>query len=680
MTTQQQLKQDAIDIVRSLFRQKKDTCEEIDLRLRQYFEELLANSSSVIDDPKDRHGVYELLGAAKFLRLLGTYNFNVRKVQTVIRLREGEWRQVGKTFRHISGGLKCPGISGGEVYRWQPFQVFCLASIYGFYAWVNTQVESGTKAQLLRTERERDGWIYDYRRLCTDFTLTGSRKIDKTGFGGFIGTEFMVFEDYNMEGFCCANSEDQAKIIFRRIKFLLSGLDEANRFRLTEKLAAWREKYADISTASIRPMTAGGKFKDGWFAQLLLKDEYGAAPYANGKSDMKMLVDVIESSMGPRREPLSVTMTSAGRITEGPFIQVLDGLHRLLEREVSIYRGDVEPVFSDDRTLTLLLEPDAWQREVQYLLTNRTVRYKVNPMLGIIVQHQFYDDQIAKSIREGDTSEVVAKLFNVYSSGRVTGWIKGDRIRPLQKPRWIEDCRYDEGWRIYVGMDFSHGDDIFGVSYLGVNYSEGESMEGRMFADLDAWILEETLKNSPNRPLYELWIAQGWLHVCPGEVFDSMLAINVIIARMYEPDADGNPDPSRPRLDFWQFGYDPAQNRNPINQLKAWLQTLFQDNGMAPKDIAQRIERMVVPVSQTALTMNPIIGHLEDLIKSGENWLFFSDSPLWPWQFGNCAVEITTSNLRRLIKGGPIATHKIDNIMALLDALYCFDVAEGNVG
>ena len=680
MTEQQQQKQQAIDLLENRYRGMENACEEIDPRLRQYFEDLLANSSSVIDDPNDRHGMYELLGAAKFLRLLGTYNFNTKKVQTVLRLREGEWRKVGKTYRHISGGLKCPGISGGEVYRWQPFQVFCLASIYGFYAWVNTQVEAGTKSQLLRTERERNGWIYDYRRLCTDFTLTGSRKIDKTGLGGFIGSEFMVLEDYNMEGFCCANSEDQAKIIFRRIKYLLSGLDEANRFRLTEKLAAWREKYSDISTASIRPMTAGGKFKDGWFAQLLLKDEYGAAPYANGKSDMKMLVDVIESSMGPRREPLSVTMTSAGRITEGPFIQVLDGLHRLLEREVAIYRGEAEPIFSDDRTLTLLLEPDAWQREEQYLLTNRTVRYKVNPMLGIIVQHQFYDDQIAKSIREGDTSEVVAKLFNVYSSGRVTGWIKGDRIRPLQQPRRIEDCRYDEGWRIYVGMDFSHGDDIFAITYLGVDYSEGESMEGRMFADLDAWILEETLKNSPNRPLYELWIAQGYLHVCPGEVFDSILAINALIGKMYEPDAEGNPDPSRPRLDFWQFGYDPAQNRNPINQLKAWLQTLFQDNGMSPKDIAQRIDRMVVPVSQTAMTMNPIIGRLEDLIKDDEHWLYFSDNPLWPWQFGNCAAEITTSNLRRLIKGGPIPTHKIDNVMALLDALYLLEVAEGNVG
>ena len=341
MTEQQQQKQQAIDLLESRYRGMENVCVGIDMRLRMYFEDLLEHSSARLDDPNDWHGLYELLGAAKFLRCLDTYNFNTKKVQTVIRLREGEWRQDGNAWRHISGGLKCPGIAGGQVYRWAPFQVFALASIYGFYAWIDTQMPAGSKPQLLRTEREKDGTIWDYRRLCTDFTLTGSRKIDKTGFGGFIGMEFMLFEDYNMEGFCCANSEDQAKIIFRRIKYLLKRLDTVKRFRLTESVAEWLEKYSEISTASIRPMTAGGKFKDGWFAQLCLKDEFGAAPYANGKSDMKMLVDVIESSMGPRREPLSVTMTSAGRITEGPFIQILDGLHGMLEREQSIAKGEV---------------------------------------------------------------------------------------------------------------------------------------------------------------------------------------------------------------------------------------------------------------------------------------------------------------------------------------------------
>ena len=665
-----QKKQEAIDLLAKRYRGLEQRCEDIDLRLRLYFEDLLEHSSAKEDDDNDWHGIYELLGAAKFLRMLDTYNFNTRKVQTVIRLREGEWVPVGKAWKHLSGGLKCPGMGGGQVYRWENFQVFILASIYGFYTWINTQVESGTKSELLRTERERDGWIWDYRRMCTDFTLTGSRKIDKTGLGGFIGAEFMVFEDYNMEGFCCANSEDQAKIIFRRIKYLLQGMNEENRFRLTESIAAWHDKYNEISTASIRPMTAGGKFKDGWFAQLCLKDEYGSAPYANGKSDMKRLVDVIESSMGPRREPLSVTMTSAGRITEGPFIQILDGLHAMLEREVFIESGKVSPVLTDDRTLTLLLEPDAWQRDEHYLLTNRTVRRKVNPMLGKIVQHQFYEDQIAKAERDGDPGEVIAKLFNVYSSGKVTKWITGDKIRPLQVAKRITDCHYQDGWRVFTGLDFSLGDDLYAMVTLGVNYTPSDTMRGRFFADAVAWVLEETMKKSPNRPLYEQWVEQGWLYVCPGEVFDSMLSINQLAA------IDDRQD-----IDIRFFGYDPAQSIQPINQLKAWLQTILQKKNpqATAADIANVIQQMVVPVSQTALTQNPRIAELESMILDKEPWIEFSMSPLWPWCFGNCAAEVSSSDLRRIVKGGPQPTHKIDLVHALLDALYGFDLAEGRV-
>ena len=661
MTEQQQQKQQAIDLLESRYRGMENVCEGIDMRLRMYFEDLLEHSSARLDDPNDWHGLYEILGGAKFLRCLDTYNFNTKKVQTVIRLREGEWRQDGNAWRHISGGLKCPGIAGGQVYRWAPFQVFALASIYGFYAWIDTQMPAGSKPELLRTEREKDGTIWDYRRLCTDFTLTGSRKIDKTGFGGFIGMEFMLFEDYNMEGFCCANSEDQAKIIFRRIKYLLSGLDTEKRFRLTESLAAWRDKYSEISTASIRPMTAGGKFKDGWFAQLCLKDEFGAAPYANGKSDMKMLVDVIESSMGPRREPLSVTMTSAGRITEGPFIQILDGLHGMLEREQSIAKGEVQPVLTDDRTMTLLLEPDAWQREEQYLLTNKTVRHKVNPMLGTIVQHQFYDDQIAKAQRDGDTGEVIAKLFNVYSSGRVKKWLTSEDIRPLQIDRRIDDCIDSDGWLVFCGLDFSKGDDLNGVSYLAYNTRTGE-----FFADMDSYMSEKAVNESPIRELLLKWADMGYLHIVPGQTFDPSWPVNRII----ELDEKG--------VNFMAFGYDPYNAKIVMNALGQWV----FDIGLDPKQI-------IHPVRQNFATYNPAVAEFDYMVKRSKDdgcghqipdpMIHFSRNSLWPWEFGNVMLQESTDGMENLKPVKREANGKVDNIQMLLSALILFDAAETQI-
>ncbi|MFW5600739.1 MAG: terminase large subunit domain-containing protein [Prevotella sp.] len=667
MTEYQEQKQAAIDLLKERFDGKEKILAEIDDRLLYYFADLCSDSSADTDDENDHHNVYELLGAAKFLRMLDTYTFNRKKVQTIIRLREGEWeRDMSGRWHHLSGGLKCPGTSGAQVYRWQPFQVFVLASVFGFYTWVNTKNEAGTKAELLQTEREKDGYVWDYRRVCTDFTYFGPRKTDKTGLAAYIQFVFFFFEDDNSEIYCCANSSDQAKLLYSRTRQLIAQMDDGNRIRSTQTVTDWRQAYKSVHDSSVRPLSAGGKTKDGMFAQLCCADEYGSAAYTNGKSDMLSLVNVIQSSMGPRREPMTFTTTTAGTISAGPFIEKLDSLHRLLERELT---GGTS--FEDDRRLCLCLEPDEWEREEQVILSKPSLRKKVNPMLGIIVQHSSYDAWISEAA--GDSTkmpELLAKYFNIYQTGRMTKWITGDRIRPMQVPKRITDCHYQDGWRVFVGLDFSLGDDLYAMVTLGVNYTPSDTMRGRFFADAVAWVLEKTMKESPNRPLYEEWVRQGWLYVCPGEVFDSMLSINQLAA------IDDCQD-----IDIRFFGYDPAQSVQPINQLKAWLQTILQKKNpqATAADISNVIQQMVVPVSQTALTQNPRIAELESMILDKEPWIEFSMSPLWPWCFGNCAAEVSSSDLRRIVKGGPQPTHKIDLVHALLDALYGFDLAEGRV-
>jgi hypothetical protein len=114
--------------------------------------------------------------------------------------------------------------------------------------------------------------------------------------------------------------------------------------------------------------------------------------------------------------------------------------------------------------------------------------------------------------------------------------------------------------------------------------------------------------------------------------------------------------------------------------LKAWLQTIFQGRGVDAKDMANTIEQMVRGVGQSAMVQNPRILELEHMILEAEPWIQFSANPMWPWQFGNCMAELNTiSDLRRLMKGGPRATHKIDNVAALEDALYLFDMREGRI-
>ena len=665
-------KQQAIESLQKRVVMQQQQLRNIDPRLEEYYLDLCQHSTTEPDDPNDRHNVWELLGALRFLRLLRIYTFSHEQFEDVIFKYEGTWKCEGRIWRHISGGVKHPNDNcGATYYRLQPFQVFVLAAIFGLRCLVNTHNEAGTR-DMLPTEQEIAGEIWDCRRLCTEFTLYTPRKTAKTQLSAFIQFWFFMSGDVNAECYCCANASDQAKILFGRTKALIQQMDpREQRIRFTAQTVNWKE--GQFRQATLAALSAGGKTKDGTFAQLCSADEYGSAAYVNGKSDMGRLVSVIESSMGPRREPMTFISTTAGTIQAGPFIDKLEHIHNMLLRELELDTlpdaDNAQLHDASDRHLCLLLEPDEWERTDDYLLTSRNVRRKVNPMLGIIVQHSFYDDEVSKARTEGPEKlgDVISKDFNMYRGVARERWIAPDRIRSLQVPKRITDCTFANGWNVFCGMDFSFGDDIFAITYLGINYVPTEDMQGRFFVDCDAWILEDTMKRSPNLPLYEKWVEQGWLHVCPGEVFDSSIAVQAIIEK------------TQAGVNITAFGYDPAQSMQPINELKAWLQTLFQakQTGDA-KDIADTIHRMVVPVSQTALTQTPRVRELERLILAADPWIQFSMNPMWPWQFGNCALEVNDkAKLCRVVKGGPRPTHKMDNVAALIDALYLFDLQEG---
>jgi len=652
---------DKLKALRLLEREYQGTFDEdgesrlyqIEPRLNAYFVDLLNNSGWHQYDP-DQHNAYEILGAVKFLRLLRTYDEDIDTFRDVIYKYEGTWQQRDGLWQHVEGGLRHPGTTGPMYYRLQPFQVFVLASMFLLKVWIDTEAEAGSR-ELLPTERTSDGHIYDLRRLCTEFTFFTPRKTAKTQLSAFIQFWYFMSGDENAECYCCANASDQAKILFSRTRELIHQMDpKERRIRFTASQVNW--KPGQFRTASLTALSAGGKTKDGLFAQLCSADEYGSAAYVNGSSDMGKLVSVVESSMGPRREPMTFISTTAGINTTGPFVDKLQGIHQLLMQELD---PDAEHTISDDRQACLLLEPDEWeQQDEEVLLTSKDVRAKVNPMLGIIVQHSFYEDEIAKARQNPEKmNEVICKLLNVYKGARVTKWLTGDQVRPRQVAKRITDCRYEDGWNVFVGMDFGGINDLWAQVYLGVNYRQQEP-QGRFFADLGVWITEAAMKDSSNRQLYELWAEHGWLHVCPGEVFDPDAPINDMMAL------------NQQGINMAYFGYDPAQSKQPINTLKAWLQSLGMD--------APTIKRMVVPVSQSFVTMNGLINEIEYLLLSPEGFLELSANPIWPWVFGNCRVETSTaSELRKVLKSSD--QQKVDPVHALLDALYSFDLSEGNI-
>ena len=653
----QEEKQKAVELLHKGFDNQMGTLFMVEERLGIYVRGL-------IDEPQF-HNAYEILGAVKFLRLLHTYKIDTDTFRDVIYKYEGTWQKYDGVWQHLEGGLKHPGTTGPMYYRLQPFQVFVLASMFLLRVWINTESEAGSRG-MLPTERARNGYIEDLRRLCTEFTFFTPRKTAKTQLSAFIQFWYFMSADENAECYCCANASDQAKILFSRSRDLIHQMDpREKRIRFTASQVNW--KPGQFRTASLTALSAGGKTKDGLFAQLCSADEYGSAAYVNGASDMGKLVSVVESSMGPRREPMTFISTTAGINTTGPFVDKLAGIKQLLEAELD---PEATHDLSTDRQMCLLLEPDEWEmQDTELLLTSKDVRRKVNPMLGIVVQHSFYDDEISKARQNPEKmNEVICKLLNVYQGARVTKWLQGDQIRPRQTDRRIMDCAASQGWRVFVGLDFGGGDDLWAACYLAVNY-QTQQPEGRFFADLDLWITEKALQKSPNRPLYEMWVRDGWMHICPGEVFSHEMAVNQIMYRAgYDEHGQLIVDPAQ-QIDMALFGYDPAQSIQPINQLKAWLQSIGID--------AQGIKRMVIPVPQTFVAMNGLVQEIEYALLTDHPWLQLSMNPAWPWMFQNVKLEISPNELKKPLKSG--ANAKVDGVHALLDALYCFDFSEGMI-
>lgn len=609
----------------------------------------------------DSHNAYEVLGALKFLRLLRTYELDCETFRDVIYKYEGIWRPDSNgVWHHVEGGLKHPGTTGPTYYRLQPFQVFVLASMFLFKVWINTEAEAGTR-ELLPTERVIDGnangngnYIHDLRRLCTEFTFYTPRKTAKTQLSAFIQFWYFMSADENAECFCCANASDQAKILFSRSRDLIHQMDpKEKRIRFTASQVNW--KPGQFRSASLTALSAGGKTKDGLFAQLCSADEYGSAAYVNGASDMGKLVSVVESSMGPRREPMTFISTTAGINTTGPFVDKLAGIHMLLKKELD---PDAEHTLSEDRQSCLLLEPDEWeQQDEELLLTSKEVRRKVNPMLGIIVQHSFYEDEIAKARQNPEKmNEVICKLLNVYKGARMQEWIKAEQVRPLQTEKRVDDCTAQDGWVTFGGMDFSQGDDLHTVAWLSAR--RHPSGRGTQFhADCDCWIKQDTLERSAIRPLYEQWIKEGWLHVSEGKVFQPSL----FIQRLDELIKKG--------VQFMYFGYDKYQSKDPINTLKAYFQSALHIPNPEP---------YIQVVSQLNSEFNAPTDDLFSAMFAPVPFISFSPSPLWPFCFGNAVLEIDGRENKRPVKrqAGSDAC-KIDPVQAIIMALDLYERYEG---
>ena len=626
---------------------------ECDERLMQYIEDAISNNAS-------HANYYELLGIRKELRLMDSYALDIPRVQRTLRAIEGKW----ENGRHVKGGLKFSTPRGAMHVRLMPFQTWLIWCIYAYKVDVSMEREYHEGDQLLPTEWVKDGDVWDTRRLRQEAHWFLTRKSGKTELGAAVDfVEVCFLGDVNGQALIATNSAEQSRIAFKAIKEFAMQVDPScsNRmggkfFRLTRNEMNWQP--GNHMKGEIKCMAAGKTPKDGLYASVVHADEHGQAGYVNGRSDMQAAVDTCYGSTGPRREKLLLHTTTAGRIKKGPYKTKLEQVEASLLSEMQYPLGQPHRT-PDDYWCAFLLQLDKPELTDDLTkLDDPELFRKVNRSIGTTVQPTYYRERLheAATGTEDTKKEVLTKDFNMWQANRITKWITCDDMKHLQRDMRIDNCTADQGWVVFVGLDFSLGGDWSGPGWLAARkHPSGRGTE--FFADCDMWISEEEYETSPLHPLYEQWVRDGWMHLSPGKTFQPELFVN----RLDELIRKG--------VQFMYFGYDKYKSKIPINVLKSYLQGRLG---------IQNPEPYVQVVSQLNSEFNGPTEDLYNAMFAPAPFLNYSASPLWPFCFNNAMLEIDNRENRRPVKANQSASCKVDPIQCIIMALDLYERYEGS--
>lgn len=559
-------------------------------RLDDTDERLSVYARQLVSEP-DAHNVYELLSLVKFARLLENYEFSTEKVKKFFRFYES---------------LKFSGISGRKSYKLTPVQAFQFASIYGFYR---------------RNERG------ERTRLTRRVILFVPRKFSKTTSSASIAFHDLLFGDSNGQAYTGANSYKQAQILFKEIKSIARQLDPRKRyFKINREHIEWLpNKFGKESFAEC--LTGGADTKDGLAASLFIYDEYAAAYYTADHSEGAELFQAITSSMGTRREPLTIIITTASRHPNGPFALELDNAQHVL-------RGDYE----NDTLFASLFMPDAWEGVDD--LGSPWLWKKCNPHIGVTVFEDFYRDYYYDAMKNPETMlEFKCKLLNIYVQAGLKQWINNEMVTGL-----IRDVKSLELGRCKAmcSFDLSVSDDFSAVNFM--LYSN----EKKLFYSINYYLIpEDTLESHPNRELYKMWAAGGYLKICPGATVDYNEVIRLIIE-------------TNKRWPILQIGYDKYKAMEPVNALRSAVGSL----GGNP-------DRIIRSVPNNYGGMNSCVETLEYAIKARPTRIFFAPNPITPYCFGNAYID--EDKLGNKMPQKRKANMKIDGVMTNLMSFWLFN-------
>jgi phage terminase large subunit-like protein len=379
--------------------------------------------------------------------------------------------------------------------------------------------------------------------------------------------------------------------------------------KLRQRLRVFRNSIVREDTHSVyRALSAEAFTKHGLNAHGVIFDELHAQPD-------RELNDVMATSMGARRQPLLVYITTAGHDRKS----VCWEIWRYAE-------GVASGAIKDDTFLPQIYAapPDAdWKDE--------KVWAAANPNLGVSVKLDFLRTECQRAVEVPAYENTFRQLYLNQWTEQDTRWLRMDLWAQCGKPSPVplggRDC--------FGGLDLAS---TFDTTALALVFP---LEDGTFFVEPHFWVPEENMRQriKRDRVPYDQWLKSGHLHVTPGNVtdYDQVRADINALAKKYSI--------RQLAVDRWNA---------------TQLSTQLQGDGLEVVGFGQGYGAMSAPAKR-----------LEALVVAGK--LLHGGHPVLTWQAGNVAIQQDHAGN---IKPSKQKSHeRIDGIVATVMALGLSDAA-----
>lgn len=456
-----------------------------------------------------------------------------------------------------------------------------------------------------------------YRQFREVFIIV-ARKNGKTLFAAAIAA-YMTYVDgeYGAKVYFLAPKLDQADLVYDAFYQIVQSDDELDS--ITKKRRS--DIYIKAFNTSVKKIAFNSKKSDGFNPQLVVNDEMEAWP---GDQGLKQY-EVMTSALGARKQPLIISIATAGYVNDGIFDE-------LFKRATAFLKGNSR----EKRLLPFIYMIDDIEKwdSIEELK-------KSNPNLGVSVSAEYYLEQI--EIARNSISkkvEFMTKFCNIKQNSAVAWLDYWDVMKCVheEKPLSLEDFK---GCYCVGGIDLSRTTDLTAASIV-INRDGINHIFTRFYMPQKRY---EVAINEDNTP-YNIYRDRGFLFISGENQVDYKDVYNwfIELVRVY-------------KIKPLKIGYD----RYSANYLVEDLKTA----GFHTDDVYQ------------GTNLTPVLHEFEGNLKDG---LFdFGDNSMLAAHFLNVAVDINLNDSRMK----PVKIEKrmrIDGAMSVFDALTMVSKYHNEIG